>query len=110
MTYTLSNKSGLDVRSSTMGIHLPDHVTYTSSNSKPMGSRGALVDDTATWANGGAIKAGKSKTYTANMQVLRLFSFCLCAHALLSSLLPFTTPPSLFMLVAYSLLLFSPFR
>ena len=68
--YTLSNKSGLQIQSSTVGIHIPtDDVTYTSASSKPMGSAGALVGDIVTWANGGAIRAGKAKTYTVNMQV-----------------------------------------
>ena len=88
-----------------MGIHLPDHVTYTSARSKPMGSPGALVGDTATWANGGAIKAGKSKTYTANMQVCGALCLCLSLSVCVlmrccPPLLSFTTLPSLFIPVA----------
>ena len=101
VAYTLSNKSRLDVRSSTMGIHLPDHVTYTSARSKPMGSPGALVGDTVTWANGGAIQDGKSKTYVANMRVRGAFCLCLSLSVFVLmrcclSLLSFTTLPSLF--------------
>lgn len=69
VTYTPDNKSGQNIQSSVMGITLPDDVTYTSSSSKPMASAGTLVEGAVTWANGGAIKAGGSKTFTGTMGV-----------------------------------------
>jgi hypothetical protein len=48
---------------------LPDHVTYVSSSAKPMGSGGVLSGDAVEWTNGGVIRAGKSKTYAAELRV-----------------------------------------
>jgi hypothetical protein len=69
VAYRLSNKSGQNIRSSAVAIMLPDHVTYTSSSAKPMGSAGTHAGGEVTWASAGAINAGKSKTYTAAMTV-----------------------------------------
>lgn len=47
-----------------MAITLPDDITYVSSGSKPRGAAGTRSGSDVVWANAGAIKAGKSKTYT----------------------------------------------
>ena len=80
MSYTLSNKSGQNIQTSAVAITLPDDVTYSSSGSKPMGSAGTLVEGAVTWANAGAIKVGKSKTYMAAVTV-RPYA---CMHAWLT--------------------------
>lgn len=88
--YILDNKSHQNIISSVVGITLPGSVTYTSSNSKPMGSISTLADNVVTWANGGAIKAGGSKTYMAAATVGRsclsyLWCSCCVQHGLISS-------------------------
>lgn len=69
VTYALSNKSGQNVQSSAVAIMLPGDVMYTKSSSRPMGAAGTLTGSDVVWANGGAIHAGKSKTYMAEMRV-----------------------------------------
>lgn len=69
LAYTLVNKGTKAITSSAVAISLDDHVTYSSSSSKPAGSTGTHANGVVTWASAGSVAVGRSKTYTVETMV-----------------------------------------
>lgn len=69
LAYTLVNKGSKAITSSVVAISLDDHVAYSSSSSKPVGSTGTPADGVVTWANAGSVAIGRSKTYMVETTV-----------------------------------------